>query len=414
MRFAIRLAVAAVLFVCPSAFGQCDTVRGAVKAGTDADVRLADLAVPLPVTIASLGDIAAPRPLPQSSRVTPVETTLYSVTATLVEIVVSADSSIRLVLSDDAGRTMLAELPPSDCIGDSPLAAQMLAARSALEARFGSISQRPGVVVGVHGLGFFNFLQGDIAAAPNGIELQPVTSIEFLPAAAATPPVRRRAVVGLHPRPPCPLPTVALQLSRNSVCPGESVTLTWQASDPKATVTVAGVGPDLPASGSTVVGTTTSLAYSAHATNSCGIGPEAVAVLTVEQSASGSIATSASSIQQNGSATVTITTANAVSWSVSSSLGNSLSPSSGITSGTVSIAYLGARSGTDTITLTATGRACGTIQRNTSLVVNSLSPPPPPPSGFLRCCDGTMSPTCTSCANKQGCCSHHCGVCGCP
>jgi hypothetical protein len=31
----------------------------------------------------------------------------------------------------------------------------------------------------------------------------------------------------------------------------------------------------------------------------------------------------------------------------------------------------------------------------------------------LRCCDGTLSPTCTSCANKQGCCSGHKGVCGC-
>jgi hypothetical protein len=32
--------------------------------------------------------------------------------------------------------------------------------------------------------------------------------------------------------------------------------------------------------------------------------------------------------------------------------------------------------------------------------------------GSVRCCDGTISPTCT-CGDLQGCCSHHRGVCGC-
>jgi hypothetical protein len=407
MRFAIRLAVS--LFVVQSAFAQCDVARGPVMAGVDADARYVDAAAPLPITIAALHEISAPRPLPQSSRVMPVETTLYSVHATLMALTVDADSSYQLLLSDDAGRTMLATLPPPGCIDASPFAAQILAARTALEAR---VEPMP-VAVEVQGLGFFNFIQGQAAAAPNGIELHPVTSIVFPPAAAASPTVRRRAVVGTNPRPACPFPTVALQLSRSSVCPGETVTLSWQASDAAATVTIAGVGANLPASGSTVVGTTSSLAYSARATSACGTGPEAVAVLNIVQGASGSLSANPSSIQQNASATITLTTANAVSWSISSSLGNALSPASGTASGTVSIAYTGSRGGTDTIVLTAVGRACGTIQRTTSIVVNSSSPPPPPPTGFLRCCDGTTSPTCTSCAHKQGCCSSHGGVCGC-
>jgi hypothetical protein len=86
-------------------------------------------------------------------------------------------------------------------------------------------------------------------------------------AASASAAGRRRAMVPT-PRPACPLPAVALQLSRNNVCPGEAVTLSWQASDAKAAVTINGVGTNLPASGSTLVGTTSSLAYAARATNS--------------------------------------------------------------------------------------------------------------------------------------------------
>jgi hypothetical protein len=31
----------------------------------------------------------------------------------------------------------------------------------------------------------------------------------------------------------------------------------------------------------------------------------------------------------------------------------------------------------------------------------------------LRCCDGTLSPSCSCGGSHQGCCSHHRGVCGC-
>lgn len=48
-----------------------------------------------------------------------------------------------------------------------------------------------------------------------------------------------------------------------------------------------------------------------------------------------------------------------------------------------------------------------------------VSPPPPPAaapvrggSGRAKCCDGSVSPSC-SCGGGRGCCSHHGGVCGC-
>jgi hypothetical protein len=70
------------------------------------------------------------------------------------------------------------------------------------------------------------------------------------------------------------------------------------------------------------------------------------------------------------------------------------------------------------------GSACGFVQRSAGVFVKPPSPPPtpppstppptPPPSSGLLCCDGTRSPSCFNCASKQGCCSSHKGVCGCP
>jgi len=196
-----------------------------------------------------------------------------------------------------------------------------------------------------------------------------------------------------------------LTLSKASVCAGESVTLFWQASDPQAVVFIAGIGSSLPSSGSKTVDPSAGI-YSGRATNACGTGTEAFAEVKVQQNGTASLSVSASSIQQGQTTTLTVTVANVSGWSLASSLGNGLSPSSGTTSATVT--YSGTRTGSDTITLTANG-TCGSLQRTSSIVVAA-----PPQSGNLRCCDGTVSPTCNNCAKKQGCCSSHGGVCGCP
>lgn len=197
-----------------------------------------------------------------------------------------------------------------------------------------------------------------------------------------------------------------LTLSKSSVCPGESVTLSWQASDSRAVVSIVGVGSSLPASGSKTIETSSALVFSGHAANACGTGSEAVAEAKLQQGGTASMTGNPTSIQQGQTTTITVTVANVSSWSLSSALGNNLSPSSG--TGSRSVTYTGTRSGTDTITLSASS-SCGSLVRSNSIAVSA----PPPSSGTLRCCDGTFSPTCTSCANKQGCCSSHGGVCGC-
>jgi hypothetical protein len=108
---------------------------------------------------------------------------------------------------------------------------------------------------------------------------------------------------------------------------------------------------------------------------------------------------------------------NSATWSLSSSLGNGINPASGTGNGDFSASYFATSTGTDTLQLHLSGQ-CGGSALPTSftraITIGAAPPAPvPQPTGFLRCCDGTLSPTCTSCANKQGCCSHHSGVCGC-
>lgn|GEM_PF-787247 len=415
-----RMIVCAVsLASAMSLHAQCGTDRWPVKTSTDSDASLVSRLV-VPTTIAYLRSIPAPRPLPQMSRVGPVEETIYSVTATLIAFKSDDDSDYHLVLSDEEGRTIIAEIPSPACSSGGVFGPDIATVRSMFESKLTVSGQFKTVAipVEVRGVGFFDFLQGQLGVAPNGIELHPVTGINFAPIAAPRPPAvvsRRRAVA---PGPSgssgaCALPTLTLSLSKNSVCSGTPVTLSWQSSDPRASVAIDGIGTSLPASGSTTVGFTNSIAYSARAASACGVSEEAVTVLNIAPGAFASIS-GPSSLQQGASAPLTIGVANASSWSLRSAIGNSISPASGSNSGTFTVPYTASASGSDVVTLTATNAACGSIQRTLFITVTAPQPQPQPqPGGTLRCCDGTFSPTCTSCAKKQGCCSSHGGVCGC-
>jgi hypothetical protein len=220
---------------------------------------------------------------------------------------------------------------------------------------------------------------------------------------------RRRAV-----RPgPCSVPSVSIAFTSATVCPNEVTGVYWTASDPRSIVTIPGIGSGLPSSGTRAIQTTTSTTYTATAANGCGTGQASSATLTIRPSAFGSLDVAASSISQGSTTTVTLTTSAATSWFLTSTIGNAFSLSSGSTGGTFQSTYFATYAGNDTIGLTVRNE-CGSsplFSRSVSVV---SSAPPPSSGGYLRCCDGTFSPTCTSCANKQGCCSHHNGVCGCP
>jgi hypothetical protein len=126
------------------------------------------------------------RPPANSSgrRVAPVETTIWTVHASLLATKVESDEDIHLVIAQPhhLAHTMIVEFPATDCtVGASPRhRAQMRAARAAFVAACGqpsdsSFDNLRGTAT-ISGVGFFDFDHGQDGVAPNAIELHPVLS----------------------------------------------------------------------------------------------------------------------------------------------------------------------------------------------------------------------------------------------
>ncbi len=181
----------AVVPAAPLRAQRCGVERWAIKTGTDAGAPQVDLAHPKAATIAQLVALTAPHPLP-SSRAAPTENTVFVVTATLTDYKFeggsTGDSDYHLVLQDDQGNTMIAEIPSPSCVGNnSPFAAQIASARAAFDAKLAAASSfhTANVPVRVTGVGMFDFPHGQHGAAPNEIELHPILEIVFNPTTAA-------------------------------------------------------------------------------------------------------------------------------------------------------------------------------------------------------------------------------------
>jgi len=410
-RLAAAIAVS-IPFIAFTLGADCVGPRWPVKVARDPDAELINTAL-LPTSIAALRAFPTSRPLPQDRRLKPVETTTYALTATLVEYRLDEDGNHHLVLSDETGRTVIARIPAPACVNGSRFAAEIAGARQVFEARFhaDAVLRQTATAVEIRGIGFFEYFGDQRGMAPNAIELHPVTFLSFTPLVAPVPPparpARRRAVTPAPVTPVCHVPALTMSTTKTSACSGESVTLNWQASDPAARVTIDGIGSALPATGSTTVSSAVSSAWSGHATNSCGTGSEAVVVITIQAPASISLFGPAT-LQRGNSATLSFFLSTTLSWTLTSSLRNPISPSFGTGSGNLSSTYTATSTGTDTVSLGATGGACGSLLRTINISVTE------PQNAGLLCCDGTRSPTCFSCSNKQGCCSGHRGVCGCP
>lgn len=237
-----------------------------------------------------------------------------------------------------------------------------------------------------------------------------ITIVALLPMAA----VRRRAV-----SPPSCAPTVTLTASQISACYGERVSVVWSASDPTARVSIPGVGTSLPAYGNTIVQMLgIPITFTAVATNNCGLGRPVVFTVGYTRPASGVI-NGATQLSAGSTSQFTFTVNDATAWTLSSALNNPLNPASGAGTGAFTSTYTASVSGEDTLSLrldnscsspVVVSHFVNVVASSTPPPPTSTQPPPPPSSGNLRCCDGTISPTCT-CADKRGCCSSHRGVC---
>lgn len=162
----------------------CGTERWAVKTLTDADAGLVDL-TPQITTIAALRALPAPPTLPADNRVIPTEVTTFRITATLVAWKLEGDEDLHLILSDDNGQTMIAEIPSSACtmVCYSPVRSWIDSARATVIGELGQPSSTGFLTVNrtvvITGVGFFDFPHGQRGAAPNQIELHPVIGVVF-------------------------------------------------------------------------------------------------------------------------------------------------------------------------------------------------------------------------------------------
>jgi hypothetical protein len=166
---------------------QCGVERWSVKTGTDADVGLINISSSTAQTITTMRGWPAPSPIPANNRVSPYETTQWTLNATLTQYKLESDSDYHLVLSDASGNTLIAEIPSPSCVGaGSPFGPGIQNARNQFDARYNATSsfQTANIPVQIKGVGMFDFLHGQTGVAPNGIEIHAVLDIIFNPTGA--------------------------------------------------------------------------------------------------------------------------------------------------------------------------------------------------------------------------------------
>ena len=165
----------------PTPTPDCGVERWSVKTGTDPDAPGISF-ITQPTTIATMRSWTPPSPIPSNSRVSPYETTVWVLNATLRQYKFEDDSDYHLVLQDEAGNTIIAEIPHPGCVGSgSPFATGIASARMKFNAMFTASTsfQTANVPVQLTGVGMFDFIHGQTGVAPNGIEIHPVLDINF-------------------------------------------------------------------------------------------------------------------------------------------------------------------------------------------------------------------------------------------
>lgn len=168
----------------------CGRERWDVKTATDPAAGQIKLD-PKTATVGELGALPTTNPNnPDQPRDSGVESTVYRVTAELVEAKRESDSDFHLVLRDGSA-TMIAEIPDAPACTEPPitpevsvLERQIESARNAFIQEFGEPQSypAPGLKIGhqvtITGVGFFDVPHGQTGVAPfNAIELHPVLSI---------------------------------------------------------------------------------------------------------------------------------------------------------------------------------------------------------------------------------------------
>jgi hypothetical protein len=183
--------VALVLFAVSEVHAACGVERWSVKTGTDPQAPSVNLSSYISSTIYNFHQSTRPSSLPSNGRVSPRETTQYRLSGTLTKYVRENDSDYHLVIKDGSGRTMIIELPATNCVGSgSPFGPGISRARNQFDARFTATTsfKSTSTPVTIKGVGFWDYIHGQTGVAPNGIEVHPVLDIVFGTAAMSPSP----------------------------------------------------------------------------------------------------------------------------------------------------------------------------------------------------------------------------------
>src|ERR1700709_67917 len=144
MVFSVRRVVLAVVFLMGASLApphlqaqSWGVERWSVKTGTGAARAKVNVASSTSNPIVTLRSWPTPNPIPANNRISPYETTVWVLDATLVEYKSEDDSDYHLVLKDAAGNTMIGEIPLPACVGStSPFLSKITGARSKFDAMF--------------------------------------------------------------------------------------------------------------------------------------------------------------------------------------------------------------------------------------------------------------------------------------
>src|SRR5262249_50366113 len=118
-RLLLLVVASGFLFSSTSIWSQCGVERWSVKTGTDPDAGMVNLNSSTSTTIAAMRALTAPNPIPANNRVSPTETTVWVITATLTLYKLENDSDYHLVIQDASGNTMITEIPMPSCVGST-------------------------------------------------------------------------------------------------------------------------------------------------------------------------------------------------------------------------------------------------------------------------------------------------------
>lgn len=163
----------------------CGVERWSIKTLTDPGANQVNL-TPQQTWISDLVSIAPP--IEPTDRVGPTETQTFTLPGVVTFVKLEADSDYHLVVQDPQGNSMIVESTAPSCAQGSRVLPQIEQVRQAVEREWPE-----GHASGIHvpvivtGVGFFDRLHGQTGVAPSGIELHPLTGIQFTSGVARIP-----------------------------------------------------------------------------------------------------------------------------------------------------------------------------------------------------------------------------------